>query len=827
MSLRINHNISSINGHRQLMKNEGMMAKSLERLSSGLKINRASDDAAGLVISEQMRAQISGLKQGIDNSETAISMVQTTEGALDEVNSLLTKARELVLHAANEGANDVNQLTADQTELDNVIQSITRISDVTQFGTKKLLDGNLNGATSLASSISHVKVGNLANNPAISAGLMSLNVTAATKEAITLKGGSTTDSYIFSAAVTGVNIGSASVNSGVSVSLTLGSDTVALVTTGTMTASTLASALDTLANQYGFDVASVSGEIKVTRQDYGSTDFVSNISFSRAGVGAVGGTAENISATLEVTSPSTSAGAASVLFTDVSGGISGIQETSTLAKTGTTFTYTIDTTTGGSYSATVTSVAGDTMADILSGLQTSIQGQAGFSGAVLSLAGSTGAGQIKFQLARGDDAVADDFNFSLAVDFDNAAAIQSEVESIEITTAVGITTGLNFTLSSGGTGGTEAANIVATTTLITGNAMNLTINGQTVVHNATGGGSSMTAVAAGLESAIQALGGDLANVEVRFLTGGANLTGVGNYAGATAVTTGIGFVVFNSDGKSFTVSMDIDQAQGTDVGLSSVQTLTGEEAGATLDLTTTAQSRTTGVATIGAVSGTSVASTTSGSVVSSGLDATATMTSSNGVVLNLKQTAINADGTVSMTLTTGMNDAGYKDFKAELSSTLLSAGGATNFTLTQGAVFQVGANALQQVAFTVDDISSDELGRGASSSLASLEDMLSTKEGALLNGLSTEALAVIDSAIDQVTNLRGRLGAFQANALESGLNSLRVSYENLTAAESTIRDVDFAEESANFTRNQILVQASTSMLAQANQMPQNVLKLLG
>jgi len=180
-----------------------------------------------------------------------------------------------------------------------------------------------------------------------------------------------------------------------------------------------------------------------------------------------------------------------------------------------------------------------------------------------------------------------------------------------------------------------------------------------------------------------------------------------------------------------------------------------------------------------------------------------------------------------VTLTTGMNDIGYKDFKAELSSTLLANGGASNFTLTQGAVFQVGANALQQVAFTIQDTSSDELGRGASTKLSSMEDMLSSKKGALLNGMSTEALAVIDAAIDEVTNLRGRLGAFQANALESGLNSLRVSYENLTAAESTIRDVDFAEESANFTRNQILVQASTSMLAQANQMPQNVLKLLG
>ena len=89
MSLRINHNISAINGHNMMLRNDAALSKSLERLSSGMRINRAADDAAGLVISEQMRAQIAGLGQAIDNSETAVSFVQTTEGALDEINSLL------------------------------------------------------------------------------------------------------------------------------------------------------------------------------------------------------------------------------------------------------------------------------------------------------------------------------------------------------------------------------------------------------------------------------------------------------------------------------------------------------------------------------------------------------------------------------------------------------------------------------------------------------------------------------------------------------------------------------------------------------------------
>ncbi len=97
----------------------------------------------------------------------------------------------------------------------------------------------------------------------------------------------------------------------------------------------------------------------------------------------------------------------------------------------------------------------------------------------------------------------------------------------------------------------------------------------------------------------------------------------------------------------------------------------------------------------------------------------------------------------------------------------------------------------------------------------------------LTNGQAQDAISIIDAAIDDVTDQRGKLGAVQANTLESNLNSLRATVENTTAAESIIRDVDFAAESAAFARNSILIQASTAMLAQANQLPQNVLQLLG
>jgi flagellin len=140
--MRINHNIPSLIASRNLDKTDRSLALSLERLSTGLRINKAADDPAGLAISQKMRAQISGLNQAAENSETAISMIQTAEGALTEVHNLLISMRELAVHAANEGVNDETMLQADQDQIESVIESIDMIANNTQFGTIKLLDGS-------------------------------------------------------------------------------------------------------------------------------------------------------------------------------------------------------------------------------------------------------------------------------------------------------------------------------------------------------------------------------------------------------------------------------------------------------------------------------------------------------------------------------------------------------------------------------------------------------------------------------------------------------------------------------------------------------------
>ena len=139
--MRINQNVMANNASRNLAGTNAMLGKSMEKLSSGFRINRAADDAAGLVISQGLRAQVSGLKQATRNAQDAISVVQTAEGALNEVHTMLTRMRDLAVQAANSGGNDTASRTAAQAEISQLATEITRVSAQTKFGSTALLDG--------------------------------------------------------------------------------------------------------------------------------------------------------------------------------------------------------------------------------------------------------------------------------------------------------------------------------------------------------------------------------------------------------------------------------------------------------------------------------------------------------------------------------------------------------------------------------------------------------------------------------------------------------------------------------------------------------------
>ncbi|MCG7313491.1 flagellin [Priestia flexa] len=143
--MRINHNIAALNTYRQLGNANAAQGKSMEKLASGLRINRAGDDAAGLAISEKMRGQIRGLDMASKNSQDAISMIQTGEGALNETHSILQRMRELAVQSGND-TNTADDRAEIQLEVDDLIAEIDRIATTTQFNGQNLLDST--GGTS-------------------------------------------------------------------------------------------------------------------------------------------------------------------------------------------------------------------------------------------------------------------------------------------------------------------------------------------------------------------------------------------------------------------------------------------------------------------------------------------------------------------------------------------------------------------------------------------------------------------------------------------------------------------------------------------------------
>jgi len=169
--MRINQNIQAFNAYRNLSTTNTAMGKSLEKLSSGFRINRAADDAAGLVISQGLRAQVSGLRQATRNAQDGISVVQTAEGALNEVHTMLNRMRDLAVQAANTGSNDASARAAAQTEIEQLTEEITRISDTTKFGAQKLLDGSFAGDFQVGADEGDILTINIAAASAVSLGL--------------------------------------------------------------------------------------------------------------------------------------------------------------------------------------------------------------------------------------------------------------------------------------------------------------------------------------------------------------------------------------------------------------------------------------------------------------------------------------------------------------------------------------------------------------------------------------------------------------------------------------------------------------------------------
>ena len=171
--MRINNNNIAFNAYRNVTSTEGALGKSLEKLSSGFRINRAADDAAGLVISQKLRYTVSGLKVATRNAQDGISVAQTAEGALTEVHNMLQRMRDLVLQSVNTGSVDTTAVSAAQAEVDELVAEIGRVGDSTTFGGVKLFDGSFDGKKfqvgADAGSVITLTIGTLATTVGLSA----------------------------------------------------------------------------------------------------------------------------------------------------------------------------------------------------------------------------------------------------------------------------------------------------------------------------------------------------------------------------------------------------------------------------------------------------------------------------------------------------------------------------------------------------------------------------------------------------------------------------------------------------------------------------------
>ena len=272
MSLVIANNVGALNARNNLTRSSNALNKSIERLSSGFKVNRGADGPAALVISEKQRAQVAGLRTAIENTEKAVSVVQTAEGALNEINSILVKVRSLALDSANAGVNDADAFAANQAEISNALDTINRISTNTQFGEKSLLDGSagITGTTTDAD-VTFLKAGSNT-----SAGTYAVEVTTAAERAQitagTAQGTATTDTLAADEVLT-VN--------GVSITLNAG-----------LTQSGVISRINEFTGQTGVvaeDDPASSGQTRLRTIEFGANAEIEVISDTTAAAGSTSG----------------------------------------------------------------------------------------------------------------------------------------------------------------------------------------------------------------------------------------------------------------------------------------------------------------------------------------------------------------------------------------------------------------------------------------------------------------------------------------------------------------------------------------------------------
>ncbi len=726
--MRINHNISALKANNQLAKTNSLLDKSLEKLSSGYRINSAADDSAGLAISEKMRTQISGLDQASRNASDGISVIQTAEGALVEVEAMLQRMRELAVQSAN-GTYTTEDRIAIQSEIDQLNEEITRISETTEFNTMTLLDGNIDRKS--YSNNSNVNLVSLSDTVGI--GNYGVKILQDARQAVVVGAKTEFTGPTTSAKISELQAGSININ-GETVKVEAG-DTIAQVfekirnVCDNVSINVFAAAEDAKPSQTAnLDMAGYTSKtlesgdrLVFASKEYGSDQsvaiFCDNADLcALLGLTSKGVKVEGYDAKAEL---------------EIKTANSSFENTATVSVKGNKVTVT-----DRNDFKMVFEVKPGTM-------------KSEFTDSVINedpaLEASKSLPPNSITVGGHGVTITQDARQAVILGNTITQAPTTVVTAGTITVTVGT---MSYDIIADGTTDTIAS-LMAEIDAIDGAANTLNVY---AVANDSAPNATTGTIVAGYESISLAK-------NTRFL------------------------MVSTAYGSNAAISIKCDNANlAADLGLSTVNVAAkGYDAKADL-----------------VYPNDNVTVTTDGNnvIVKEGVTTTPrTLTASEGpgtVFTDRTIIAADADATPSTVENKGV----------DVTVSVLDAGPMD---------LQIGANEGQTMSVRIPRVTPETLGIDKVN--------IGTAAGA------QKAIDLLDTAINTVSAIRSKLGAYQ-NRLEHSISNLDTTSENMTESLSRIEDVDMAEEMANYTQKNVLAQAGTSMLAQSNQRPQTILSLL-
>ncbi|MDD2357029.1 MAG: flagellin [Thiovulaceae bacterium] len=807
MGFRINTNVGALNAHNAAVMNNRQIDSSLAKLSSGLRINTAADDASGLTIADSLRSQASSLGQAISNGNDAIGLIQTADGALSEYGNILDTIKTKATQAASDTQNTASR-QAIQKDIDALMKELNTIANTTSFNGQKLLSGTYTNK--------EFQMGANANES------VKLNIASAQTSQI----GQTTTSELdikqlgdnqltLKSAITGQSITLASVN----------------IQNNNNTANGLGALADEMNAHSGETGISAKAVVQATTGAITAGTTGSDFAINGVNIGAINVSANDSNGTLlnAINAQTSQTGVTATATTD--GKIQLTTDGRGLSVTGDTSLLgasTQDLTTMGHLNVTQAGsstfqIAGAGLgaavgADItVTGSMTTIQdsilaiGSTISSGSTLA-AGSTLGVVITATAGMAMTANSSTADYNLAV---GSVLAQSSVISKGTTLASTINVGINSINVLSSDMLVKAGSLLASGTVLdAGTTLNQDISANGVSYKAgTVLNSDVTLTSAGVtlsQDMVMHTDANTANRNASIATGSSLLAG--SILGANITITGTSTLAGSMDLKSGSIiATGSTMAVGTVVGQ---------------DITVTGSNHTTTAVTDMKVGSTLVSASVvkEASTIGGQLTTNAAMTLKEDMVVKAGSmlatgTTLKAGTVLNQDLTdTQVGGGAGSGLKA---GTVLGTDVTTTASiyLANDMTLKKDSSIAQYSYFTANggDQNSVQLSNNKFSNLSNID--VTTLDGAM------KAIDTVSAAITNLDTIRSGLGSAQ-NQVTSTINNISTTQVNVQAAESNIRDVDFAAESANFSKHNILAQSGSYAMSQANAVQQNVLKLL-